>query len=67
VGAREGDVKDRLLGDGVVPLDSALGQHKDPVRRLAFERSQQWVGYNMHHAELLNRPEVYEKVREWLD
>jgi hypothetical protein len=67
IGNRTGDIKDRLLGDGVVPADSALGLHNDPHYRLAFPQSRQWVGYNMRHADLLNRPEVYDKMREWLD
>ncbi len=30
------DLKDRWLGDGLVPLDSALGVHRDPERCLSF-------------------------------
>jgi pimeloyl-ACP methyl ester carboxylesterase len=67
IGTRAGDVKDRLVGDGVVPLDSALGYNKDPHRCLAFPQSQQWAGYNMGHADLLDRPEVYQKIKEWLE
>jgi pimeloyl-ACP methyl ester carboxylesterase len=67
IGTRQGDVKDRLVGDGMVLLDSALGHHKEPDRCLAFPQSQQWVGYNMGHADLLDRPEVYQKIREWLE
>ena len=36
VGAQSGDLKERLLGDGIVPLDSALGRHADPARTLTF-------------------------------
>ena len=36
---QRGDLKDRLLGDGLVPLDSALGRHSDPARTLAFARA----------------------------
>lgn len=66
IGTGSGDAKDRLLGDGLIPLDSALGLHNDPNRCLAFPQSQQWVGNNMGHLDLLNRPEVYQKIREWL-
>ena len=31
-----GGLKDRLLGDGLVPVASALGRHKDPARALKF-------------------------------
>lgn len=54
------------LGDGFVPLPSALGQHKDPNRSLPFPESQQWIGYGMSHFDLLDRREVYERIREWV-
>jgi hypothetical protein len=52
-----GDLRDQLLGDGLVPLQSALGP-------LPAER--RWIGYEMGHLDLLHRREVYEKLREWL-
>lgn len=61
-----GDLKDRLLGDGLVPLESALGRHHDPSLNLVFRKSRQWVGYEMNHLDLLSRLEVYEKIRGWL-
>lgn len=65
-GRRLGDIRDRLLGDGLVPLDTALGRHADPARALAFPRSHQWIGFGMHHLELLSHPEVYAQLRYWL-
>ena len=55
-----------LLGDGLVPLRSALGQHRDPARTLSFPASHQWIGYGMNHWDLLDRGEVYEQIRQWL-
>ena len=55
-----------LLGDGLVPVDSALGRHKDPQRTLAFPKSRQWVGYGLSHFDLLNEPAVYERLKQWL-
>jgi hypothetical protein len=66
IGAKSGDLKDRLLGDGLVPLDSALGRHPDPQRTLAFSADRQWVGHGMNHLDLLSRAEVYEQLRRWL-
>jgi pimeloyl-ACP methyl ester carboxylesterase len=66
IGQRRGDLKDRLLGDGVVPLDSALGRHKDPARVLAFAEDRQWVGYGIGHLELLSDAGVYAQLRHWL-
>lgn len=55
-GARHGDAKDRLFGDGLVPLASAL----------AFSPERQWIGYRMDHLDLLGRREVYAQLRRWL-
>jgi len=66
-GQQTGDLKDRLLGDGLVPLDSALGRHRDPRRCLAFTEERQWVGYGINHLDLLCHAEVYAQLRRWLD
>ncbi|WLI90720.1 alpha/beta hydrolase [Massilia sp. R2A-15] len=65
-GRRQGDLRDRLLGDGLVPLDTALGRHDDPARTLAFPTSHQWIGFGIHHLDLLSRLEVYQQLRHWL-
>lgn len=65
-GRRVGDFGDRLLGDGLVPLASALGRHRNPARRLDFPADRQWVAHDTGHLELLNAPEVYAKLREFL-
>ena len=56
----------RRLGDGLVPLASALGRHRDPARALHFAKDRQWIGYEMGHLDRLSRPEVYARLREWL-
>jgi pimeloyl-ACP methyl ester carboxylesterase len=66
IGEKTGDLKDRLLGDGLVPLDSALGRHKNAARTLDFPEHRQWVGYGMNHLDLLNRPEVFAQLKAWL-
>jgi len=40
-----------LLGDGMVPVASALGRDKDPGRTLSFGPSRQWVGFGMNHGK----------------
>ncbi len=57
----------KLPGDGLVPMDSALGLHQDPSMKLMFSESRRWVGYGMNHMDLLNRPEVYQQIRRWLE
>jgi pimeloyl-ACP methyl ester carboxylesterase len=66
LGKRRGRVAERLVGDGLVPLDSALGRHRDADRTLDLPDERQWVGYEMGHLELLGRPEVYAQLRKWL-
>ena len=64
--AKRSPLADRLVGDGLVPLPSALGQHTDPQRNLAFDRQSQLVVYRMNHMELLTRPEVTQQLLAWL-
>ena len=65
-GTRRGDVKDRLLGDGLVPLDSALGRHPDPALALHVPPEKQWIGYGMNHFDLLSDYTVYRELRTHL-
>lgn len=61
-----GSLKSRLLGDGLVPVDSALGRHEEAGRVLPIPESRQWIAPDMTHFDLLSRPEAYGKIREWL-
>ena len=56
----------RFVGDGLVPLHSALGLHESPERCLAFASQNQWIAQGMNHLELLSRPEVTRQLVEWL-
>ena len=56
----------RLLGDGLVPLASALGQHKQAARTLAFAPERQWVAQATSHMQLLSSPAVAAQLRRWL-
>ncbi|HLO94699.1 MAG TPA: alpha/beta hydrolase, partial [Burkholderiaceae bacterium] len=66
LGEQRDDLRDRLLGDGLVPLRSALGQHRDPRRTLAFPADRQWIGYGLHHMDLLGNADVYAQLLRWL-
>lgn len=61
------DLSGRLLGDGLVPLDSALGRHANPRLALRFDESRQWVSYGTSHLDLLSRAEVYVQIKRWLE
>jgi len=64
--ARRGGGVGRLVGDGLVPVDSALGRHPDPRRTLAFARSRRWLAAGIGHFDLLSDGEVYRRLRAWL-
>ena len=61
-----GDLKDQLVGDGLVSVRSALGQHAEPRHTLAFAPDHQWVATGMNHMDLLKRPEVSVRLVHWL-
>jgi hypothetical protein len=64
-GNKRGDLRDRLLGDGIVPVRSALGLREDSERSLWFPKSRQWIGYGMKHLDLLGRTEVSDRLVRW--
>jgi len=65
-GKKPGDLTDTLIGDGIVPLESALGRHTNPRLALNFDESRQWVARGINHLDLLSRPEVYAQIKRWL-
>ena len=69
IAAAIGDVpsprRDQLIGDGLVPVASALGDHPDSRRRLAFPRSHRWTATGTSHLGLLCSSRVYERIRGW--
>ena len=54
------------LGDGLVPVASALGQHADPARRLDFPPERQWIAVETGHIELMHSPQVAAQLLRWL-
>jgi hypothetical protein len=56
----------KLPGDGLVPVDSALGRHPLPALTLRFPEEHQWIGYGMEHLDLLSSLEVYAMLQRWL-
>jgi hypothetical protein len=65
LGSSPGDVTDRLLGDGLVPRPSALGEHPDAVRSLTFPTDRRWIGCGMSHFDVLGRS-AYAPISRWL-
>ena len=61
-----GALHDRWIGDGLVPVASALGHHPDPTRAVGFAQRRQWIGHGMHHLDLLDHPDVADRLLRWL-
>ena len=55
-----------LVGDGLVPVASALGRHADPGRDLASDAARQWIARGVGHLGLLGDEAVYARIKEWL-
>ena len=54
------------MGDGLVPVASALGRHRVKSRALQFAPTNTWVGQGIIHLDLLDRAEVLAQLRTWL-
>jgi pimeloyl-ACP methyl ester carboxylesterase len=63
---KRGALADHLVGDGVVSLRSALGQHKEAKRSLSFSESSQMIAYQTSHMDLLTNAEVLDQIVLWL-
>ena len=64
--AKRSLLADRLIGDGLVPLNSALGVHSDPTRSLVFAKSSQLIVYRTNHMAMLGSAEVGGQLVDWL-
>jgi pimeloyl-ACP methyl ester carboxylesterase len=60
------DANERLRGDGLVPVASALGTHATAALTLAFPDRHRFVALGTGHMELLGAPEVYARIQAWL-
>jgi pimeloyl-ACP methyl ester carboxylesterase len=54
------------IGDGLVPLASALGEHVRAEMALAVPDRHKLVVTGANHWDLLNSPEVYQQLLAWL-
>jgi pimeloyl-ACP methyl ester carboxylesterase len=66
LGPDTGSLKGKVLGDGLVPVASALGRHTDAARRLNFATERQAVVHDTGHLDLLSSAEVFGLLRQWL-
>jgi pimeloyl-ACP methyl ester carboxylesterase len=59
-------LRSAVIGDGLVPLSSALGEHRDPALALKVPKKHRFVVTSASHWDLLSRTDVYAKLRVWL-
>lgn len=66
-GSVKGRVRKKILGDGMVPVASALGQHHRAARRLNASRLQRTHIAPLGHLAMLGDVRVYDALRSWID
>jgi pimeloyl-ACP methyl ester carboxylesterase len=66
IGKATDSISPRLIGDGLVDVKSALGQHKNSSKNLAFKEKNTWIAYENKHLDLLNNTEIYTQIKAWL-
>ncbi len=66
VGKQKSSTVSQLLGDTMVTVKSALGQHKNETKNLNFEEEHTWIAHDHTHTDLLSSNDVYIKIKEWL-
>jgi hypothetical protein len=60
------DAPKRLRGDGLVPVDSALGRHEQSARCLDFAPQDIHIAYGCDHFDLLSSAAVGDRLQAWL-
>jgi hypothetical protein len=55
----------QLPGDGMVGVDSALGQHTRAEHRLTYPDDHRWIAWGANHLDLLDSSAVYAQLRDW--
>ena len=63
---RAGGLKERMLGDGLVPVESALGLHAGPGSGPLFSPSHRAIAYGVGHLALIDSKRVYRRLQRWL-
>ena len=56
----------KVVGDGLVPLASALGEHRNLALALHVPRGHRMVATSANHWDLLSRADIYQQVLRWL-
>ena len=63
---KSGAPASRIRGDGLVPVDSALGRRRDRAAGLGLPDANCRILYGTGHFDLLEHPAAYEAMKRWL-
>jgi len=63
---KSNNLKAKIVGDGLVQLESALGQHKNVNKKLHFKKPNTYIVYENNHMDLLSNIKIYSKIKTWL-
>ena len=57
---------EKVVGDGLVSINSALGVHKDKKLDLNIPKENQFTSSEINHMQLLSNKEIYLVIKSWL-
>lgn len=63
---KENYLVNQMVGDGLVPLKSALGIHEDESKALSFDEAKTLILYNKNHLDLLSDQNAFLQMKIWL-
>ncbi len=66
LGSTPREKRSRLLGDGLVPVDSALGHHPDPLLNMVLPPADQELVCDLGHLDLPTNSAVAATILRWL-
>jgi pimeloyl-ACP methyl ester carboxylesterase len=66
LGKNVNDPSNRRLGDGLVPVSSALADSSKGRMALNYPMEHKWVVGGVNHLDLLNHPAVAAKISKWV-
>lgn len=66
IGNNVSDFKSMIVGDLLVRLDSAKGQHSDDLKKLSIRPEDCRVFEKLNHLDLLDNKVVHDQILEWL-
>lgn len=62
----QSQIHQKLIGDGLVPVDSAFGLSNDPERHLQISEDNQYTVFETGHMDLLGSAAAFDQLANWL-